>query len=106
MNKMEVWSSVELERPRYERELRQGQPETWSCDQRTRDVWCIGRWLQERYDHLPGDRKRELLSLFNRIIRPVDDVFYAAQLVVEAGDLGGDTNNVSKDFWTARRPRR
>lgn len=105
MTPEEIRTSVDLVREELEKLLRAGQPSHWICDQRTRDMWCIGYWLAARYETLEPDRKRELLALFNRITRPTEDLFAVASLVVEVGDSGGDTSDVSKDFWTARRPR-
>lgn len=83
--------------------LREGQPEGWKCDQRTSDVWCLTRWLDERFSCLDSERRRTLLWFFNRIVRSSDDVFEVAALVAKVGDEGLSIDEHAKDFWTAKR---
>lgn len=99
----DIRRELEVDRRRFEDALKAGQQPNWQCDQRTRDLWCLGHWLMERYMPIEGDRRRELVWLFDRIARSSEDLFASAALVVGIGDHGGSVDDVGKDFWTARR---
>lgn len=103
LSEADVRREVDVDRQRFTTALAVGQQPNWHCDQRTLDLWCIGQWLMERYKHIDGERRRELLWLFNRIARSSEDLFVSATLVVDLGDHGGNVDDVGKDFWTARR---
>lgn len=70
----------------YEAKLRDGQPEGWTPDGRTLDLWCLGQWLMEV---LPELDRRERLWYFNRKARAEFDLFALAARVVN-GELSGD----------------
>ncbi len=89
--------------------LRHGQPEGWNCDQRTRDIWCLTRFISDRFVEFRElgheERRRDLLLMFNQIVRSVVDPFEAASVVVKVGDEGLKISDYTKDYWTARRQR-
>ncbi len=93
---------VEAARERYEGELRSGRAPTWQCDQRTRDVWCLGRLIDERFAGLEPERRRELGWAFSRMVRSAEDPFEVGAIVVRVGDEGLDVGEYSKNYWTAR----
>lgn len=93
---------VEIVREVYENQLQMGQSETWACDQRTKDLWCLSHFIDDRFSNLPGDRRRDLGWMFNRIVRSVEEPFEAACIVIHVGDNGLNTEDYSKDYWTAR----
>jgi len=88
-------------RDTYEAKLREGQPATWQCDQRTKDLWCLSQLIIARYYDLDGDRRRDLNWMFNRIVRSVEDPFEAAAVVIYVGDKGLNTEDYSQNYWTA-----
>jgi 8-oxo-dGTP diphosphatase len=77
-----VWSAervraeVDLSREKWEAELRVGQPPTWSADRRTRDLWCLGKWLAGMI--APEEDRRAYLWYFNRKARAEEDLFALA----------------------------
>jgi hypothetical protein len=106
MDANEIREAVEADRERLESGLRAGQPPTWQCDQRTRDVWCLGRLIDERFAGLDPERRRELGWAFSRMVRSAEDPFEVAARVVRTGDAGSDVGDITKDHWTAKNHRR
>jgi hypothetical protein len=61
-----------------------GRPENWSCDSRTRDLICIGNWIDSELKRLDIDDlgRRAQTSQFNRRSRSEDDLWeLAAQIM-------------------------
>ncbi len=77
MSPDEVRSSVEADKTRLSAGLYLNQPERWSPDRRTVDVWCAGVWLDEELRRLgtPDARRTQVGSHFNRKVRAADDVW-------------------------------
>ena len=94
--------ALDLLREDYELKLKAGQSETWQCDQRTKDLWCLGHFIDARYCDLEPDRRRALGLMFNRIVRSVEDPFEAAVVVIHVGDSDLNIEDYSKDYWTAK----
>lgn len=93
---------VDIVREIYEQQLKMGQPETWQCDQRTRDLWCLSHFIDDRFSNLSSERRRDLGWMFNRIVRSVEDPFEAASVVVKVGDDNLNIDDYTKDYWTAK----
>lgn len=93
---------VESLRDLYETKLYLGQSETWQCDQRTKDLWCLSHLIDDRYSHLDGDRRRDLGWAFNRMVRSAEDPFKVAAIIIHVGDNDLKIEDYSKDYWTAR----
>ena len=93
---------VDSVRDIYEAKLRLGQPDTWQCDQRTRDLWCLSHLIDDRFSNLDGDRRRDLGWAFNRMVRSAEDPFEVAAIIVHVGDNGLVIEDYSKDYWTAK----
>ncbi len=106
MDTDDIRAAVEAGRDRLEAGLRAGRPETWRCDRRTGDVWCLGRLIDARYAGLDPERRRELGWAFSRMVRSAEDPFEVAAKVVRVGDDGSDVGEVTKDHWTAKNHRR
>jgi len=102
----QVLAYVERLRDLYEAQLRLGQSETWQCDQRTRDLWCLSHFIDDRYADLDSDRRRDLGWAFNRMVRSAEDPFEVAAIVIHVGDNGLAIEDYSKDYWTARNHRK
>lgn len=98
-----IRDELQPHRDRFMASLKDGRPENWTCDTRTGDVWCLSQWLSERFKALGDDRRRELLWMFSRIVRSVENVFEAASVVVHVGDNGLSIDDYAKDYWTAKR---
>jgi len=77
------------DRERFEAALAVGQTPNWSCDQRTKDIWCLGHWLNEKLSDLPGDDRRNALGYFNRKVRAEPDPFALAALIMNKVREGG-----------------
>jgi len=62
-----------------------GRPANWSCDTRTRNLVCIGNWLQEEMLRLGLDDlgRRTMLGEYNRCSRSEDDLFSLAARIME-----------------------
>jgi len=101
-----VRAAVEAGRERLEEGLRAGRPEGWRCDQRTADVWCLGRLIDERASGEDGERRRELGWAFSRMVRSSEDPFAAAAEVLTALEDGTPADEVSKFHWTAKNHRK
>lgn len=93
---------LNLIRKDYDLKLIAGQSETWQCDQRTKDIWCISQLINDRYYDLDPDRRRALGLMFNRIVRSVEDPFEAAVVVLNVGDGGLNIEDYSQHYWTAK----
>ncbi len=106
MDADEIRKAVEAGRDKLEAGLRAGRPGHWQCDQRTRDVWCLGVLVDERFAGLDPERRRELGWAFSRMVRSSEDPFEAAAKVVRVGEAGTDVGEVTKDHWTAKNHRR
>lgn len=57
-----------------------GRPPNWSCDQATKDLVCVGNWLngELRALHAETDDRRAMLWSYNRRSRASFDVFQLA----------------------------
>ena len=99
-------AQVEIVRETYEIQLSMGQSETWSCDQRTKDLWCLSHFIDDRFSNLPEERRKDLGWAFNRMVRSVEDPFEAGCIVVHVGDNDLIIEDYSKDFWTAKNHKR
>jgi len=102
MNYNQVKNLVESLRDLYEAKLFLGQSETWICDQRTRDLWCISHLIDDRYSNLDNERRKNLGWAFNRMVRSVEDPFQVAFIIIHIGDNDLNIEDYSKDYWTAR----
>lgn len=80
----------------------EGRSPTWSCDQRTKDVWCIGLWLDEELTRLNvGDHVRRLQTAeFNRYSRSDQDLWLLASEILNAAVEGRvDVNRTPHRRW-------
>jgi hypothetical protein len=98
----QVIELVESLRDLYEAQLYLGQSETWQCDQRTRDLWCLSHLINDRYTHLDDARRKDLGWAFNRMVRSVEDPFEVAVVILNVGDNDLKIEDYSKDYWTAK----
>lgn len=69
--------------PKYETyfaKLATGQPPNWSCDQRTKDLFCLSQWLMDELALLqcPDADRRDAQSFFNRKARAEEDLYALA----------------------------
>ena len=99
-------AQIDIVRDLYEAQLRMGQSESWTCDQRTRDLWCLSHFINDRFSNLDSEYRKDLGWMFNRIVRSVEDPFEAACVVIHVGDNGLNTEDYSKDYWTAKNHKR
>lgn len=99
-------AQLDIVREAYENQLRMGQSETWACDQRTKDLWCLSHFIDDRFSNLPGERRKDLGWAFNRMARSAEDPFEAGAIVVHVGDNDLIIEDYSKDFWTAKNHKR
>lgn len=102
LNYDQVIDLVESLREPYEAKLYLGQSETWQCDQRTKDLWCLSHLIDDRYANLDSDRRRDLGWAFNRMVRSVEDPFTVAVIIIDVGDNDLNIEDYSKDYWTAK----
>jgi hypothetical protein len=72
---LRVRTELEPDRMRFEESLREGQMPTWSCDQRTKDIWCLGKWIGEKFSALSDEQRIQYQWYFNRTVRAEDDPF-------------------------------
>lgn len=98
----ELKALLEPYRDRLLEGLRAGQSPNWRCDQRTEDLWVLGQYLNERFSHLPDERRRELGHAFHRMVRSAEDVWTVAAQVLLVGLQGLDVGVYSAQYWTAR----
>ena len=61
-----------------------GQMPTWSCDQRTKDLFCLGQWLMDELFLLKCTSvdRRDTQDFFNRKARAENDLFELAALAM------------------------
>ena len=65
-----------------------GQPERYSPDQRSKDLWCLGKWLDE-VTAVAGDEMRRRAGWhFNRKARGVEDIWTLAADTANAALAG------------------
>lgn len=79
-----------------------GRSPTWACDQRTRDVWCIGCWMGEELTRLNvgDDVRRTQQAEFNRYSRSDEDLWARAASIMNAAVLGDvDVNRKTHRRW-------
>ncbi len=101
-----VRSELEPHRPLYEAKLREGQPERWKADQRTTDLFCLGRWLNDVLTAMPDiteARRIQMLWYFNRTVRAEDDPFEVAAVVMNTALTGRELEPHYQTY--SRRPR-
>jgi hypothetical protein len=104
MTNEEIKYEVALVRCSYEDELKQSYPARWQSNQRTMDIYSIGRWVSDRYKgKVSEDRRRELLWYFNRIVRAESNPFDAAALTILIGDSGQELAPYYKTFFRERK---
>lgn len=79
-----------------------GRPATWTTDQRTKDLWCLGRWLDEEMTRTGVDDlgRRVQLATFNRYSRSDEDLFeLAAQIMNDTLSNNFDRNRKTHRRW-------
>ncbi len=79
-----------------------GRSPTWSCDQRTKDVWCIGLWIDEELTRLNVDDtvRRMQTAEFNRYSRSDQDLWVLAAETLNAAVEGRvDVNRRPHRRW-------
>lgn len=64
----------------YYAKLSAGQSPRWSCDQRTKDVFCLSQWLMDELILLQcsDDDRRDVQNFFNRKARAEEDLYALA----------------------------
>ena len=79
-----VQASLELKVETYFARLSVGQPPTWKCDQRTKDLFCLYAWLMDELTLLQcaDEDRRQQLWFFNRKSRAENDLFELAALTM------------------------
>ncbi len=62
---------------KYYAKLTIGQPPTWKCDQRTKELFCLYAWLMDELTMLQcsDEDRRAMQWYFNRKSRAEDDLF-------------------------------
>jgi hypothetical protein len=72
-----VQTSLALKVDEYFAKLSIGQPPTWKCDQRTKDIFCLYQWLIDELTAIKcaDEDRRHMLWYFNRKSRAEDDLF-------------------------------
>jgi hypothetical protein len=98
----QVIELVESVRDIYEAKLYLGQSETWQCDQRTKDLWCLSHLIDDRYSNLDSERRKDLGWAFNRMVRSAENPFEVAAIIIHVGDNDLKIEDYSKDYWTAK----
>lgn len=79
-----------------------GRSPTWSCDQRTKDLWCIGRWVNEELSRLNVDDRvrRVQIAEFHRYSRSDQDLWELAASIMNAAVEGTvDPNRRTHRRW-------
>lgn len=95
-----IRADLEPARARYEAQLREGQTPHWIPDQRTKDLWCLGKWIDAK---LSGDTRRiEMLHYFNRIVRAEQDPFAVAAVVMNTHLNGTPLQDCYQRFYRER----
>ena len=87
-----VSDSLALKLDIYFARLSIGQPETWKCDQRTKDLFCLYAWIMDELTSLScsDEDRRAMQWYFNRKSRAEDDLFALTAKVMNkflAGDI-------------------
>ena len=87
-----VQASLAIKVDTYFARLSVGQPPTWKCDQRTKELFCIYAWLMDELTLLQcaEDDRRAMQWYFNRKSRAEDDLFALAAKVMNkfiSGDI-------------------
>jgi hypothetical protein len=98
-----VKTELEPDRMRFEESLREGQMPTWSCDQRTKDLWCLGKWLSEQFAVLPDEQRIQYQWYFNRKVRAEDQPFEVAAMVMNLHLMGEPIEDVYTRYSIDRR---
>ncbi len=79
-----------------------GRPQGWKCDDRTRNIVCVGLWLREELFRVAlsdSDRKAQEAQ-FNRRSRSEMDVFaIAADILNETVEDKIDRNRIPTRRW-------
>jgi hypothetical protein len=75
--------------PKYEAyyaKLALGQPPTWRCDQRTKDIFCLHQWLMEELMALecPQEDRVFCQNYFNRKSRAEYDLYALAAKAINS----------------------
>ncbi len=78
----DIVRAVARNRASYEAYIRQQNTKTWTPDQRTLDIYCLGRWLNDLLASGDDENRRRLLWYFNRIVRAEQDPFEAMRQVL------------------------
>ena len=75
-----VRSAIAPHYERYYAKLAVGQSPTWTCDQRTKDNFCITQWMIDECNKIGCNQSdaRDLLRGFNRRARADDDLYEVA----------------------------
>ena len=97
-----VKTELDPHRERFEALLRVGQMPTWSCDQRTKDLWCLGKWLSEQFAVLPDEQRIQYQWYFNRKVRAEDQPFEVAAMVMNKHLMGEAIEDVYTRYSTDR----
>ena len=87
-----VQASLAIKVDTYFARLSVGQPPTWKCDQRTKDLFCLYAWLMDELESLKCSDvdRRAMQWYFNRKARAEDDLFALAAKVMNkfvSGDI-------------------
>ena len=87
-----VQASLAIKVDTYFARLSVGQPPTWKCDQRTKELFCIYAWLMDELEKLKCSDvdRRAMQWYFNRKARAEDDLFALAAKVMNkfvSGDI-------------------
>jgi hypothetical protein len=71
-----------------------GQSPTWICDQRTKELWCLARWLMDELKALgcPEEDSKAQQRFFNRKSRATDELYGLAAITIN----GFLTGNIDK----------
>lgn len=101
-----VREALEPHRTRLFSSYATGRPVGWNCDQRTKDLWCLGMWLGEEMSKLVESNKlddlgrRVQLATFNRRSRSDHDLFeLSAQLMNDTVDGNFDPHRKTHRRW-------
>ena len=77
-------------------------PKTWACDQRTKDIWCIGTWINEELIRLNVDDRIRIVAngQFHRYSRSDHDLWVlAAECMNDVIEGRIDPNRRSRQRW-------
>lgn len=96
-----IKEKIELNRTRYEDLLRIGQAPNWQTDQRTRDLWCLGKWIDEELEG--HERRIEIMWYFNRTVRAEQNPFEVAAVVMNKCYSGEVIEEHYKRYYHQRR---